>query len=95
VAVSTGLRWRIHRPQVALSTGLEWRFAPARAAGITENGVEVDHATLNRWVRKYVPVLEQEFRAHKRPVGPSAALHACGARRDIQLADDLGALVVP
>ncbi|WP_216856236.1 hypothetical protein [Acidisphaera sp. S103] len=34
-----------------------------------EHGVEVDHATLNRWVLKYVPLLEQEFRARKRPVG--------------------------
>jgi putative transposase len=35
-----------------------------------EHGVEVDHATLNRWVLKYVPLLEREFRAHKQPVGP-------------------------
>jgi hypothetical protein len=33
--------------------------------------VEVDHATLNRWVLKYVPLLEQEFRARKQPVGLS------------------------
>jgi putative transposase len=36
-----------------------------------EHGVEVDHATLNRWVLRYVPLLEQELRARKRPVGPS------------------------
>jgi transposase-like protein len=36
-----------------------------------EHGVEVDHATLNRWVLKYVPLLEQEFRARKQPVGLS------------------------
>ena len=36
-----------------------------------EHGVEVDHATLNRWVLKYVPLLEREFRARKHPVGPS------------------------
>jgi putative transposase len=36
-----------------------------------EHGVEVDHATLNRWVLKYVPLLDQAFRARKRPVGPS------------------------
>ncbi len=36
-----------------------------------EHGVEVDHATLNRWVLKYVPLLDQEFRARKRPVGPA------------------------
>ena len=36
-----------------------------------ERGVEVDHATLNRWVIKYVPLLDQQFRTRKRPVGPS------------------------
>src|SRR5215468_5231992 len=36
-----------------------------------ESGVEVDHATLNRWVLKYVPQLEQAFRARKRPLGTS------------------------
>src|SRR3978361_1125688 len=36
-----------------------------------ERGVEVDHSTLNRWVLKYVPLLDQQFRAHKRPVGSS------------------------
>jgi hypothetical protein len=36
-----------------------------------EHGVEVDHGTLNRWVLKYVPLLDQEFRARKRPVGSS------------------------
>jgi putative transposase len=36
-----------------------------------EHCVEVDHATLNRWVLKYVPLLEQELQARKHPVGPS------------------------
>ena len=36
-----------------------------------ERGVEVDHSTLNRWVVKYVPLLEAQFRARKRPVGSS------------------------
>ncbi len=36
---------------------------------MANRGVEVDHATLNRWVLKYVPQLEQEFRVRKRPVG--------------------------
>jgi putative transposase len=36
-----------------------------------EHGVEVDHATLNRWVLKYVPLLDQEFRARKNSVGSS------------------------
>jgi putative transposase len=38
---------------------------------LEEHGVEVDHSTLNRWVLKYVPLLEQEFQARKQPVGPS------------------------
>jgi transposase-like protein len=29
------------------------------------------HSTLNRWVIKYVPLLEKQFRARKRPVGSS------------------------
>src|SRR6202049_2373014 len=36
-----------------------------------ERGVEVDHSTLNRWVLKYVPLLDTQFRARKRPVGSS------------------------
>ena len=36
-----------------------------------ERGVEVDHSTLNRWVLKYVPLLEQAFRVRKRRVGGS------------------------
>ena len=36
-----------------------------------ERGVEVDHSSLNRWVLKYVPLLEQAFRARKRQVGGS------------------------
>jgi len=30
-----------------------------------ERGVEVDHSSLNRWVRKYIPVLDQVFRLHR------------------------------
>ena len=36
-----------------------------------ERGVEVDHSTLNRWVLKYVPLLETRFCARKRSVGSS------------------------
>jgi len=36
-----------------------------------ERGVEVDHSTLNRWVVKYVPLLDQQFRARKHQVGSS------------------------
>ena len=33
-----------------------------------ERGVTVDHATLNRWVRKYAPEVEKPFRRHQCPV---------------------------
>jgi transposase-like protein len=36
-----------------------------------ERGVEVDHSTLNRWVVKYAPLLEKQFRARKRAIGSS------------------------
>ena len=36
-----------------------------------ERGVAVDHATLNRWVVKYAPEVEKQFRARKRPTGTS------------------------
>jgi hypothetical protein len=36
-----------------------------------ERGVEVDHSTLNRWVVKYAPLLDKQFRAGKRAVGSS------------------------
>jgi hypothetical protein len=33
-----------------------------------ERGVSVDHATINRWVLKYSPQLDQAFHRRKRPV---------------------------
>ena len=36
-----------------------------------ERGVAVDHSTLNRWVIKYAPEIEKQFRRHQRPVGRS------------------------
>jgi putative transposase len=36
-----------------------------------ERGVELDHATIHRWVLKYSPQLEEEFHPRKRPVGRS------------------------
>jgi transposase-like protein len=36
-----------------------------------ERGVAVDHSTLNRWVIKYAPEFEKQFRGRKRPVGTS------------------------
>jgi putative transposase len=56
-----GVRWYVAYP-------ISYRQLEEMMA---ERGVEVDHATLNRWVLKYVPMLEQEFRTRKRAVGPS------------------------
>jgi transposase-like protein len=36
-----------------------------------ERGVAVDHSTLNRWVIKYAPEIEKQFRRRQRPVGRS------------------------
>ncbi len=36
-----------------------------------ERGVEVDHSSINRWAIRFLPLLEQVFRNHKRPVGLS------------------------
>ena len=36
-----------------------------------ERGVAVDHSTLNRWVIKYAPECEKQFRRRQRPVGRS------------------------
>jgi len=36
-----------------------------------EHGVAVDHANLNRWVIKYAPESEKQFRRRQQPVGGS------------------------
>ena len=56
-----GIRWYIAYP-------LSYRQLEEM---MEERGVEVDHATLNRWVIKYSPQIEKAFRAHKSPVGTS------------------------
>jgi putative transposase len=38
---------------------------------MSERGVSVDHSTLNRWVLKYAPEVEKQFRRQQRPVGRS------------------------
>ena len=38
---------------------------------LAERGVSVDHATINRWVQKFSPLLAWNARNHKRPVGNS------------------------
>src|SRR3954464_15569785 len=38
---------------------------------LRERGAVVDHSTLNRWVIKYAPEVEKQFRRRQRPVGKS------------------------
>ena len=59
-----GVRWYVAYP---LST----RHVEAR---MEERGVEVDHSTINRWVIKYSPQLEEAFHRHKRPVWVSGRM---------------------
>ncbi len=36
-----------------------------------ERGVFVDHSSINRWAIRFLPLLENAVRKHKRPVGSS------------------------
>ncbi len=36
-----------------------------------ERGIEVDHSSINRWVLKFTPQLESNYRQKKRPVTDS------------------------
>ena len=62
-----------HFPQDIILTGVRWYVAyPLSTRHVEElmreRGVHVDHATINRWVIRYSPQLEEEFHRRKRPV---------------------------
>jgi putative transposase len=62
-----------HFPQEVILMGVRWYVAyPLSTRHVEElmeeRRVEVDHATINRWVIKYSPLLEEAFHRHKRPV---------------------------
>src|ERR687884_1677387 len=62
-----------HFPKEVILMGVRWYLAyPLSTRHIeelmAERGVEVDHATINRWVIKYSPQLEEAFHRRKRPV---------------------------
>jgi putative transposase len=62
-----------HFPPEVILMGIRWYLAYPLStrhveALMEERGVNVDHATINRWVIKYSPQLEDEFRQRKRPV---------------------------
>jgi len=65
-----------HFPQDIILTGVRWYVAyPLSTRHVeelmAERGVEVDHSTINRWVIKYSPQLEEAFHRRKRLVGRS------------------------
>ena len=62
-----------HFPQDIILMGVRWYIAyPLSTRHVEElmreRGVRVDHSTINRWVVKYSPLLEEAFHRRKRPV---------------------------
>src|SRR5947208_11092452 len=62
-----------HFPQDIILMGVRWYVAyPLSTRHVEElmleRGVHVDHSTINRWVVKYSPPLEEAFHRCKRPV---------------------------
>jgi transposase-like protein len=65
-----------HFPPEVILMGIRWYVAyPLSTRHVEElmeeRGVEVDHSTINRWVIKYSPQLEEKFHRRKRPVWES------------------------
>ena len=65
-----------HFPPAVILMGVRWYLAYPMSTRhveelMEERGVKVDHSTINRWVVKYSPQLEQEFHRRKRPVSVS------------------------
>ncbi len=65
-----------HFPQDIMLMGVRWYVAyPLSYRHVEElmeeRGVLLDHATIQRWVIKYSPQLEEAFHQRKRPVGHS------------------------
>jgi len=62
-----------HFPKEVILMGVRWYVAyPLSTRHVEElteeRGVELDHATIHRWVVKYSPLLEAAFHVRKRPV---------------------------
>ena len=62
-----------HFPQDIILLGVRWYVASPLSTRhveelMEERGVHVDHSTMNRWVIKYSPQLEEAFHRRKRPV---------------------------
>jgi transposase-like protein len=64
---------RAHFPQEIILMGVRWYLAYPLSYRLVEElmeerAVPVDHATIQRWVVKYSPQLEDTFYHRKRPV---------------------------
>jgi putative transposase len=62
-----------HFPKEVILSCVRWYVAyPLSTRHVEElmeeRGVRVDHSTINRWVVKYSPQLEEAFHRRKRPV---------------------------
>jgi putative transposase len=66
-----------HYPKEVILMSVRWYIAYALSYRnieemLLERGISIDHATLNRWVITYAPLLEEAFRKrHKKVVGRS------------------------
>ena len=63
----------VHFPPDILLMGVRWYVAYPLSYRhveelLEERGVPIDHATIQRWVVKYSPLLEEAFHRRKRPV---------------------------
>ena len=66
-----------HFPQDIILMGVRWYVAyPLSTRHVEElmleRGVHVDHSTINRWVVKYSPLLEEAFHAGNGRCGSAA-----------------------
>ena len=59
--ISWGVRWYVAYP-------ISYRQLEEM---MSEHGVAVNHFTLNRWVIKYAPEIEKQYRRRQRPLGKS------------------------
>ena len=65
-----------HYPKSIILQCVRWYVAYALSYRnieemMAERGIYVDHATLNRWVLHYAPLLEQKARTYKKKVDRS------------------------
>lgn len=68
-------KWRHFLPEIIL-LNVRWYCHYALSYRdleemMQEQGVEVDHSTINRWVLRYAPELDKRIRAHLKPTNDS------------------------